>query len=132
MTTSGRAAYGTLLKRSGTTLAEVTNLSGPSMNVDPLEMTSHDSSGNREFFGGLFDGGEVTAEVNFMPGNATHKQVIADLKARTISTWSIVYPDASTYSFSALVTGFEPSAPVDGKLSATITLKVTGSVMTPA
>lgn len=132
MTTSGRAAYGTLLKRSGTTLAEVTNLSGPSMNVDPLEMTSHDSSGNREFIGGLFDGGEVTAEVNFMPGNATHKQVIADLKARTISTWSIVYPDASTYSFSALVTGFEPSAPVDGKLSATITLKVTGSVMTPA
>jgi len=102
------------------------------MNVDPLEMTSHDSSGNREFIGGLFDGGEVTAEVNFMPGNATHKQVIADLKARTISTWSIVYPDASTYSFSALVTGFEPSAPVDGKLSATITLKVTGSVMTPA
>ncbi len=40
--------------------------------------------------------------------------------------------DSKIRNFSALVTGFEPSAPVDGKLSATITLKVTGSVMTPA
>lgn len=134
MTTSGKAAYGTLLKRAGTTLAEVTNISGPGLALDALDMTSHDSSGDREFIGGLLDGGEVTCEVNFMPGNATHKQVIADMKARTVSTWSIVWSDgsSSTWSFSALPTAFEPSAPVDGKLSASITLKVTGSVTTPA
>ncbi len=132
MTTGGRAAYGTLLKRGATTLAEVTNLSGPGLSLDPLEMTSHDSGGDREFIGGLLDGGEVTAEINFMPGNATHKQVIADMKARTVTTWSVVFPDTSTWSFSAFPTAFEPSAPVDGKLAASITLKVTGSVTTPA
>lgn len=134
MTTGGKAAYGTLLKRSGTTLAEVTNISGPGLTLDALEMTSHDSSGDREFIGGLMDGGEVTCEVNFLPANATHKQVIADMKARTVTTWSIVWSDGSstTWSFSAFPTAFEPSAPVDGKLSASITLKVTGSVTTPA
>ena len=128
MTTGGRAAYGTLLKRGATTLAEVTNLSGPGLSLDPLEMTSHDSGGDREFIGGLLDGGEVTAEINFMPGNATHKQVIADMKARTVTTWSVVFPDTSTWSFSAFPTAFEPSAPVDGKLAASITLKVTGAI----
>lgn len=134
MTTGGKAAYGTLLKRGATTLAEVTNISGPNLSVDPLEMTSHDSAGDREFIGGLMDGGEVTCEVNFLPANATHKQVIADMKARTVTTWSIVWSDgsSSTYSFSAFPTAFEPSAPVDGKLAASITLKVTGAVSVPA
>ena len=142
MTTGGVAAYGTLLLRGDgntpevfTEIAEVTNISGPSIAADPLEMTSHDSAGNREFIGGLFDGGEITLELNFIPTDETHNiatGVLYDLQNRIAYNYQLQFSDdpiaPTVYEFVAFPVGFEPGAPVDGKLSASVTFKVTGSV----
>jgi len=137
--TNAIAAYGTLLKTGDggspetfTTIAEVTNIGGPSLKLDAIEATSHDSTeGWREFIGGLLDGGEVTFDVNFIPTNATHDAstgLVADMVARTHRNFELVFPDTSetTWSFTALVTNFQSNEPVDNKLSASVTLKVSG------
>ena len=133
------SAFGTLLKigdggspESFTTIAEVTNIGGPSLSLDPIDVTNHSSTGGwKEFIGGLLDGGEVSFEINYDPVGATHDAstgLIADMSARTVRNFQLVFPDTgnTTWSFSALVTAFQPSEPIDNKLSASVTLKVSG------
>ena len=71
-------------------------------------------------------------DIVYDPNNATHKNaalgLLNDLTSRTSVAYSIVFPTtpAVTWSFTAFVTGFEPSAPVDGGLTASVSLKITG------
>ena len=132
-------AYGTLLQigdggapEAFTTIAEVTDITGPSLALDPLDVTSHESPGAfREFVGGLLDGGEVTLTMNYVPTAGTQAAttgLLADMIARTVRNFQLVFPDVgtTTWSFAALITAFEPAEPVDDRLSAEVTLKVTG------
>jgi len=135
----GISAFGTLLKvgdggtpESFTTIAEVSNIGGPALKLEPIDVTNHSSTGGwKEFVGGLLEGGELSLEINYDPTHATHDAstgLIADMAARTVRNFQLVFPDTSstTWSFAALVTGFEPSEPVDGKLSAAVALTVSG------
>lgn len=142
MTTGGVAAYGTLLLRGDantpevfTEIAEVTNISGPAWALDALEMTNHESSGDREFVGGLIDGGEITLECNFIPTDTTQGLdggVLDDLTTRTSHNYQLQFSDSlvdpTVYEFVAFPTAFEPGAVVDGKLGASVTFKVTGAI----
>ena len=132
-------AHGTLLKLGDgggpevfTTVAEVTDISGPSMTLDPIDVTSHDSTAAyREFIGGLLDAGEVTLTINYVPTAGTHDAttgLIADMVARVVRNFQLVFPDSgtTTWSFAALITAFEPAEPIDDKLAADVTLKLSG------
>lgn len=84
----------------------------------------------RDVIPSLKDGGEMSMELNFVPGNATQSGtagVLLDLKNKTRRNWSLAYPDATALLFSAYITSFKPSAPVDGKLAGSVTLKLTGA-----
>src|SRR5690606_8787721 len=49
-------------------IGEVTDITGPEMERETIDVTSHDSpDGYREHIGGLKDGGEVSFEVNYDP-----------------------------------------------------------------
>ena len=127
------AAYGSLLKRGATTVVAVTNISGPGLSLDTEDVTSHDSTGAwEEVVATILRSGEFTADIVYDPAAATHKNaaggLVADLVARTAQTYTITFSDtaATVWSFSAFVTGFEPSAPVDGALTASVTFKPTG------
>lgn len=125
------AAFGSILKRGATAVAQVRSISGGSLSLDTVDVTTHDSAGGwREFVATLIDAGEVSVEIVFDPDNATHTSLRTDLVARTATTYSITFTDTTpaVWTFSAFVTAFEPSAAVDGELSATVTLKITGAV----
>ena len=139
MATAAEFAHGTLLKlgNGGTpetfaTIAEVSDLKPPQIHQEALEATSHDSTdGWKEFQGGLLDAGEVTFQIFYQPTHATHSYsagMLKDAVNRTKRNFQLVFPDAgaTTWTFAALVTAFNPSAPVDGLLTADITLKVSG------
>lgn len=133
------AAYGTLLKlgttnttaASFTTIAEVGDIDGPSDSVDTIEVTNHSSAGARkEFIAGLIDSGEVSFPINWIPSDATHDETTGLEKVkndREMRKYQIIFPDATQMEFSALCTKFARKAPVAGKLSADITLKVSGA-----
>ncbi len=86
---------------------------------------------NREHIAGLLDAGEVSAEMNFLPANATQNEAAGILKTmsdRTLRNWQIVWTDSgpTTWSFAAFVTSFEPSASIEDRTTASITLKLSG------
>lgn len=129
------AAYGTLFKRGSTNIVNVTNISGPGLALDVEDVTSHDSTNAwEESVATILRSGEVGLDIEYDPNAATHKNaaggLLADMVARTAQTYNLVFPanPTVTWTFSALVTGFEPGAPVDGALTAAVKLKPTGEV----
>lgn len=138
--TEAISSFGTLLKMGDggateafTTIAEVKDISGPALALGTEEVTSHSSPGGwREHVPTLLEAGEVSFDVNFVPANATHDPatgLIADMVARTKRNFQLVFPDtaSTTWEFRAYVTGFEPSEPVEGALTASVSLMITGA-----
>ena len=115
-----------------TALGEITDLTPPSITKDTIETTHHGSSGIKSYIGGLVDFGEVSVTVNYDPDGTDDIAIrnLAKTANETVGTkqYRITYASGSTEIFDAIVTGFEQEAPIDGKLSATFTLKVTGAV----
>jgi hypothetical protein len=127
------AAFGCALKKGGTEYAGVTNISGPGLSLDTVDVTSHDSTGAwEEVVGTILRSGEISLDLVYDPADATHKYaaggLLYDLVSRTAIALTLEFSDTATttWSFNALVTGFEPGMPVDGFLSASATLKLTG------
>lgn len=128
------AAFGTLLKIAGTTVAGVTNIGGPGLTLETIDVTNHSStSAWREFVGGLKDGGEISVDIVFDPVAATHKNASGGLlyllTTRASASFTITFPDtgATVWTFTAFVTSFEVGAPVADGLTASVTLKITGA-----
>jgi len=129
------SAFGTQLLRGAVEIANVKDISGPELTQDIEDVTSHDSTGAwREKIGTLLDGGEITLELVFDPNTATHKYasggLLYDFVSRAKNAYSLVLPStpAVTWTFNALVTKFSPKHPVDGALTASATLTITGPV----
>jgi predicted secreted protein len=135
---AGLDAFGTILAKESATpgtytaIANVSGLSGPGLSRETLDVTAHDSpDAYREFLGGLRDPGEISADLNYDP--AAHDTLIEDLDDDDPSNYRITWPDGTTWTFPAIMTGFEPSAPIDDKLAASVTWKVSGKpVRVPA
>lgn len=132
----GSASFGTLLKiGSGGTpetfsvLAEVVDISGPGLSLDTADATYHESGGVEAV--GLLNGSEISFEINYIPTETTHGALSGLLHAlETRARWNfkIVFPDdnATTWSFSAIVTSFEPDEPVGDRISATVDMIISG------
>lgn len=134
--TSATSGYNVTLAKggtgtSGTAIAEVVGITGPGYSrnwIDATHLTSDSQA--KEFVAGLIDGGEVSVDLNFLPANTTHKLITTDLVDGSKDAYAITWNDASTttWSFTAGVSGFNPSAPKDDRLSATATFKLSGII----
>lgn len=131
-----KPAFGTLLKKGSTAIAEIVSIDGPEAERETLDVTHMESpNATREFIGSLVDAGEVSFEGNFLPGNATQKDLLAELYGGSEDTWTIVWSDApgtNDWPFTAIVTKFKPSAALGEKLKFTATLKLTGMPTFPS
>lgn len=137
MATQARIGYGTLFASGNgavpevfTTLAEVTNITPPGWARDTVDASHEQSPGaHREFIAGLADAGEVSMDINYVPGGAAAAALEAE-KALTGSSAAInrriTFPDGSYMTFTGILTAFEPDAPIDDKMSASLTFKVSG------
>lgn len=105
--------------------AEILDATPPNLSrisVQSSHMTTPD--GYHTFLAGkLVDGGEVTVDMGFDPAVAPP---IEDPPEPVV----ITFPNSasSTMSFSGFMTGFEPTGPLEDRLTATSTLKVTGKI----
>jgi len=134
---AGQDAFGTQLKRDTTgsgsysTIANVSDLSGPSRQRDAIEVTAHDSPDQyREFVKGLKDGGEVTATLNYDPGQSTHSDLDSDFEEKDLRSYQIVIlpgdDNEHTWTFNALITDLGDSFPVDDRMERDVTFKISG------
>lgn len=114
-------------------LAEVTNITPPSMVVDQIDVTHMQSPNRRrEFISGMIDGGELSFDMNFIPGSTSDDRLfellnlpVSESRRRNLR---LSFPNGLTWSFAGELTGYEPTVPTDDKMSATVTFKVTGDL----
>ncbi|MDX2566090.1 phage tail tube protein [Streptomyces scabiei] len=130
---AGLDAFGTQLQRGDgatpevfTPLANVTDITPPGIERETYDVTAHDSEDAwREFIGGLKDGGEVELDLNYDPRE--HDSLLADFADAVPRSYKVVWPGTlGNWAFKAIITNFEPEAPHDDKLAASVTYKVSG------
>ena len=119
---------------AGETLAPVayiSNVSGPGLTADTEDVTTHDSPGAwEEHVVTILRTGELSLDIVYDPTEATHDAttgLLAMKESRLPVGFSVVFPAPVTWAFAAFVTGFEPSAPHEGALTASVKLKITGA-----
>lgn len=118
----------------------ITSITPPSDTVDQIEIT-HMQSPNRQkqFVAGLSDPGEMSLELNYMPGSPTDEFILAWRASGETRECRISYPTTASLvdTFPAFVSSYVPNIPANDRMSATLGLKVagapvrSGSVTTP-
>jgi predicted secreted protein len=110
-------------------LAEVFNITPPNAQVDDVDVT-HNTSPNRtrEFIPGLIDPGECSFEMNFIPGSTSDDRIRELKEAGTQKNCRITFPNAATWIFLASIKGYEISSATEDKMTATVTMRVSGDI----
>ncbi len=124
----GQHGHGTTLTGGSTGLiGNVISMSGPSQVRDSLDISTMDSTSKfREFISGMIDAGEVTFDVNYDgAAGGTANDLNTALTAAT-ETWTIAFPDTSTWACSGFITGLGFADPFDDKITQSVTIKFTG------
>ena len=137
MTTQAAIGYGTKYEIDNPAnpgawlaIAEIKDLTPPNEQADVIEATNFDSpAGYKEFILGLTDPGDVTFTMNLVPGSASETALLAAKAARKAFNARIPFPNAVVWTFAHLITHYQPSVPVEGIMTCTVTAKVTGSVV---
>ena len=106
------------------------DITPPSDTLDIIEATHMQSpDGNKEFIVGLSDPGECSYPIHFNASSAVDALYRAVKAARERVKVRITFPNAVTWTFSALLTGYAPAIPINDRQTAQITWKVTGSTV---
>lgn len=116
-----------------TDVAEVFDITPPQEMDDEIEATHYQSpDGFKEFIGGLTDPGECTFSLNYIPGSAAETLILSTKATRKARGVRITWPNGFTWTFDLLIRGFQPTAPLNDRLTAEITGRVSGSIIRAA
>jgi len=111
-------------------IAEINSITGPSMSRDTIDVTSLDSTGGyREFIAGFRDAGTITLAMNF--SRETFELMKSDFESDDLQNYEIILPDEEETSleFEGLVTELPLTIPADDKVTADVTIKISGQVV---
>ena len=116
------------------TVAQITGVTGPSMSLDSVDVTTHDStSAFEEVVATVLRSGDLSVDIVYDPADDSQDATATTglayrLKNRVYTNFSITFPDTAgtVWNFNGWITAFEPSEPVDGALTASVTIKVDG------
>lgn len=104
--------------------AEILDVTPPGVSRESIQTSHMGTTIAHDFIPSkLVDWGELSVELQFDPGddppiNTDPEEII------------ITFPNsaATTWTFQGFMTGYEPSAPLEDKMTASATIKVTGDV----
>lgn len=128
-------AHGTTITFGGTAIGGLETITLPDQSKDDIDVTNHDSAGDREYLPGLREGGVVALtgkllaedagqdalRTNFDAG-ATTATVVITLAAAAAAT-------AVTYTFTGYVNGLGGEAPFDDAGAFSASIKVASAVV---
>ena len=130
------SGVGTVFKRSNmqstpvfAAIAEINSISGPDKSRGTIDVTSLDSTGGYlEFIASFRDAGQVQLEMNFTRDG--YLDMNDDFEVDTLVDYQIVLPDTgnTTIDFSGLVINLGLAIPMDNKVTAPVTIKISGQV----
>lgn len=124
-------AFGTEFKWDGEKVASLNNIGGMEINVDTVDVTTHDSEGGfKEFIAGLMDAGEVPISGYFNNENSNGQlKMVTDCTSREIKMAEIVFPESTgaSWAFQGLITKIKVGDnPTNDGIPFSATIKVSG------
>jgi hypothetical protein len=113
---------GTSISFSSGFLAKLLDVSPPNASRESINI-SHMLTTNAHIFepAKLVDWGELSGSLAFDPGTKPPMNSVAE-------TITITFPDGETWAFEGFMTAFDPSTPLEDRMTADFTIKVTGDV----
>jgi len=135
--TSGQSGFGVTLTGSTTgTIGKITTITAGGRKLDFEECSSADSpDGFKEFIPAMLEAGEITVDLEAPEKMANEASLDTAWQARTMETWTVRFPDGSTWACTAGVSNpGDIKAEAKGKVSISgASLKLTGKpTFTPA
>lgn len=135
MASNAISGIGTLFYRWSTTssewveIAEISEISGPSKTRETIEVTTLGSTdGYKEYIPGLREGGTVQLTMNYT--RATYEIMSDDFESDVVQNYKVVLPDTdkTAFEFEGLVTELPLGISTGDKITADVTIQVTGAV----
>jgi len=116
---------GSTISFGGGFTADILSISASGAARDVIE-TSHMGTTTAKTFVGadIQDNGEVSAEIAFLGNQAIPALLTGDAEAVSIN-WAGA---GNTWAFSGIVTGFDAGAEINERMTASITIKVSGDI----
>ncbi|MCK8780561.1 phage tail protein [Rhizobium sp. NTR19] len=109
-------------------IAEVFSVTPGAASADRIDATHMQSPGRRrEYIAGLIDNGEASFEINYIPGSDTDILLRTLMDSGQTVQHRITFPNGVTVTYDASIIGYEKSIPVDDRMTATITVAVSGA-----
>jgi predicted secreted protein len=111
-----------------TDVANVATITPPQLTRDTVDVDTLDpADGYKQFLTGLKDGGEVGITLNFDPEDTGQTSIYNAFENDTPGNYKITFPDGSNWTFSGLLTAYEPQdvAAAD-VVQVQVTIKVSG------
>lgn len=136
MSSSALTSQGMAFKRGNgaspevfTDIPEITSISGPGGSATEIDVTDINSTA-KEFRLGLQDEGTISITINYIPANAVHAGLRSDRAASTLRNFRILFTDSpnTQWDFAGYVNGFTVDNGVDSVTTATVTIRVSGSI----
>src|SRR3954468_9772878 len=112
---NGISAHGTIIKRNGTEIGELKDITPPALTRKPIDTTTQNSDDD-SYVVGIRRKGELQFMLNFLPyAEATH-----DASTGLLDAWAdgskdeyqILFPDGAVWLFSGFVSNIAPKQPV--------------------
>lgn len=110
-------------------IAEINNITGPGMSRETIDTSTLDTEGGyRTFITGFRNAGTLTLAMNFT--QATYMQMKDDFESDTAVSYQIILPDTeqTVIEFDGLVTEIPLTIPTDDKITADVTIQISGPV----
>lgn len=133
------SAHGTLVAYQATPgsaftdIAELGDIKPPALTRNEFDATTQEKDID-SYVLGVARRGQFTVPLNFLPTNGTHDHLTGIQSlffANTVTGFRITFPAIAgsvQWVMSGQVQGIDPNAPVDGKLSANMTLRFSGKM----
>jgi hypothetical protein len=119
---------GTATPQTYTTIAEVKTYSGLDGAASEIDVT-HLGSTAKEFRLGLVDEGGFSFEMNRVAADSGQVALLTSRNAGTVKSYKLTLPNAEVATFDALAKTFPVAGAVDGVVSHSIGLRITGAVV---
>lgn len=109
-------------------VAEVFSITPGASVADRIDATHMQSPGRRrEYIAGLIDNGEASFELNWTPGNDSDVLIRDLMDSGEVVEHRITFPGGARVTYDASIIGYEKEIPVDDRMTATVTVAVSGA-----
>lgn len=122
---------GTIIKIGASTattpIGGLTSIGGVEVSADTVDVTALDSEGGyKEFLMGFKDAGDVSLEGFLDDSDTGQAAAYAALESGELQKCEIVFKNGANWTFEGIVTGFSTSVDLEGAVTFSSTIKVSG------